>query len=347
MIYVRDKRKRKDYVEIYMSTYEEVYDMNNTIDKTALINSLSKNKIFACTVTKDDERVFEYFKNKKIEGKHQKIYSCTKTVLSLLIGIAFNKGYLHNLHEPIESYFTKELALQHDIRKKEITLYHLLTMTPGFHFPEWEEWGGSAPFTNGDNIQFVLDRELIYAPGEHMSYNSGCSYLLTAILQQVTNQSALDFANEQLFQPLGITDFQWHKDNKGIYNGSDGLMLTIPDMEKLCKLMLQKGKWKNKQIVSESWIKQAISPHYSTYKHIGEYGLHWWSARIDPELEDDSDFNRFHFGLGYGGQYMIVVPKFNLSVTFISVLYDKPLLPFRIFQSEILSAFTNNKENQL
>ncbi|MEL3962511.1 serine hydrolase [Lysinibacillus endophyticus] len=319
--------------------------MSNGMNEQELNKILSKEKILACTIMMNESRVFEYFKNKKIEDKQHKIYSCTKTILSLLVGIAFDKGYLHNLHQPIQEYFSKELQAQSDERKNDITLYHLLTMTPGLHFPEWEEWDGFAPMVQGgDIIKFTLDRELILPPGEKMNYNSGCSHLITAILQQVTGETALQFAQKHLFKPLNISNVEWYKDNKGIYKGADGLRLTIADMEKLCLLMLQKGQWKGTQIVSEKWIEQAISPHYSTYKHIGEYGLHWWTSKINPTLDDDSDSNRFHFGLGFGGQYMIIVPKFNLSVIFISELYKEPLNPLNIFKSKILEHFIHNEE---
>ncbi|CAM5217188.1 Beta-lactamase-related domain-containing protein OS=Ureibacillus acetophenoni OX=614649 GN=SAMN05877842_11775 PE=4 SV=1 [Ureibacillus acetophenoni] len=319
--------------------------MSEAIYEFGLTTILTKEKILGCTITKDGKRIFEYYKNKKIADKQHKVYSCTKSVLSLLVGIAFDKGYLHDLHEPIDKYFPKVLQAQNDPRKNNITLYHLLTMTPGLHFPEWEEWRAKAPMAQGgDIIRFVLDRDLIYSPGEKMSYNSGCSHLITSILQQVTGETALQFAQKHLFQPLNISNVEWYKDNKGIYKGADGIRFKIDDMEKICLLMLQKGKWKGKQIVSEKWITQAISPHFSTYKHIGEYGLHWWTSRIDPELEDDSDSNRFHFALGHGGQYMIIVPKYNLYVTFVSELYDTSLLPLKVFRSQILKQFTLNDE---
>lgn len=149
-------------------------------------------------------------------------------------------------------------------------------MTPGLHFPEWEEWRGFAPMAQGGNIiKFVLNRELIYSPGEKMSYNSGCSHLITSILQQATGETALQFAQKHLFQHLNINKVEWYKDNKGVYKGADGIRLTVQDMEKIGLLMLQKGKWNGKQIVSEKWIAQAIFPHFSTYKQIGDYGLHW------------------------------------------------------------------------
>jgi len=206
---------------------------SNTINEQELTNIFSKEKILGCTITKDGNRIFEYYKNKKIEDKQHKVYSCTKSVLSLLIGIAFDKGYLHDLHEPIDKYFPKQLQAQNDPRKSKITLYHLLTMTPGLHFPEWEEWGAKAPMVQGgDVVKFVLDRELIFNPGEKMNYNSGCSHLITSILQQVTGETALQFAEKHLFQPLNISKVEWYKDNKGIYKGADGIRFKIADMEK-------------------------------------------------------------------------------------------------------------------
>ncbi|NGZ76682.1 serine hydrolase domain-containing protein [Saccharibacillus alkalitolerans] len=138
---------------------------------------------------KDDRLVFEYYKNRKIERGPQKINSCTKSILSILIG---------SLDAP---------------RKRDITIEDLLTMSAGFDWPEFGEWNFFAPMVFSPNIvKFVFDRELRHDPGEKMNYNSGCSQVLTAILQKATGMKAVDFANLHLFQPLGIMNARWYED---------------------------------------------------------------------------------------------------------------------------------------
>lgn len=309
------------------------------LDNKALTKSLSKDKILACVISKNNKVEFDYYKNRKVIKKQHKINSCTKSILSILLGIAFDKGYLTNIHESIEKYFPKEMKAQEDKRKKDISIYHLLTMTSGLHFPEWGEWNGFAPMIQGGNIvKFVLNRPLEYPPGERMNYNSGCSHLLTSILQQVTNQTALEFAETHLFAPLGIKKTVWYIDNNGVNRGADGLRLAIPDMMKVGQLLSQKGKWNGNTVVSENWLRETTTPHFLTYEHIGDYGYQWWTAKIDAEIEDTSENNRFQFALGFGGQYIIVVPKFELIVVFVSEIYDASLKPLQLFRQHILSS---------
>jgi CubicO group peptidase (beta-lactamase class C family) len=305
---------------------------------TILAKKLSKEKILGCIVRKNGEVVFEYYKNRKTAAKHHKINSCTKSILSSILGIAFDRGYLRDLHQPITDYFPKELLTQPDIRKRDLTIHHLLTMTPGFHFPEWEEWNGFAPMAQGgDIIKFVLNRDLIHEPGEMMSYNSGCSHLLTYILQEAAGKTALEFAQQELFHPLGIEDPVWYSDSKGVNRGADGIRLTMKDMLTFGTLYLQNGEWGGRRLISSKWITDSLKPRFLTYEHIGFYSYHWWTAKINVNSEDLSDDNLFHFALGYGGQYIIIVPSMGMVCVFVSEMYHASLKPLALFREFILT----------
>ncbi|MGX6446335.1 serine hydrolase domain-containing protein [Neobacillus sp. K501] len=294
-----------------------------------LEKQITKEKITTCLISINDRLVFTYYKNKKMETKLHKINSVTKSILSLLVGIAIDRNEIESIHMPIQSFFPT-LAQNHP----EITIEHLLTMSPGIHWPEFSDWGGTClPMSNSRNwIKFFFERDIIGIPGEDMYYNSGCSHILSAILQQVTRKSVKEYAAEHLFKPLQINDFIWHSDSKGITIGGFGLYLKPADMMKIGKLVLQDGIWKNKVIVSESWIKQATTAELHTYDRIGSYGYHWWI--LTDEHNNPSKPKAF-FAMGYGGQYIIVVPKYNLITTFTSELDLKPLLPLSIFKENI------------
>ncbi|MED1918457.1 serine hydrolase [Bacillus thuringiensis] len=299
---------------------------------------IRKEKVVSCLVIQDGYLVYEYLKNKKQAQKLQKINSCTKSFISALIGIALDQELIAGLDTPITSYFPCLEQKSVDPVKRSITLFHLLTMTPGFDWPEFGEWQSFPRMLySPDWVRFVLDRPLLDQPGEKMNYNSGCSHLLSAILQKATGMSTYDFAKKHLFQPLNIEDSYWYSDGQGIYNGGDGLRLTSRDMAKLGTLYLQGGQWQEKQIVSAGWVQESIQPKFRTYERIGSYGLHWWSDRIDLSKEWTED-NWYYFALGFGGQNIIVVPSRDLTVVFSSELYDHSLRPLASFRQYILAA---------
>ncbi|MFX3673450.1 MAG: serine hydrolase domain-containing protein [Paenisporosarcina sp.] len=297
-----------------------------------LSNELKKEKINSVLINKNSERVFEYYKNKKQKDKLHKINSCTKSIMSILIGIALDKQYIKTIESPIHEFFPKIFKEQSDNRKMGITIRHLLTMTDGLDFPEFGEWKGFAPMVYyHDIVKFVIDRPLKYDVGTHMNYNSGCSHTLSAILQQTTNMKTEDFAYEFLFKPLGIKEYRWYLDRMNINKGADGLILKIEDMEKIGKLILQNGLFDGKRIVSEGWIKESTAPNLLTYDNVGYYGMQWWVNKIDEE-KDFSSENTYCFALGFGGQYILIIPFYHVVISITSDIYDDSLRPMRIIR---------------
>lgn len=297
-----------------------------------LEQAIKKEKIASCLIYHRGETVYQYYKNKKMEHKLFQINSVTKSVLSVLIGIAIDKGLIEGIHTPISHYFSDV-----EDEKKQITIEHLLTMAPGWEWGEFGAWGGRPfPMINSKNwVKFILETKMETDPGLHMAYNSGCSHLLSAILQKATNGKTAAYAEKVLFRPLGITDYRWYEDSKGISIGGFGLCLQTADMLKIGLMMMEGGVWLNKPIVSDSWISSSTSAKYHTYDSIGSYGYHWW-VLVD-ENRQAYDPNLF-FAMGYGGQYIIVSPEHQFVVVFTSELYNDTFLPLRIFKKYILEA---------
>ncbi|BBI34047.1 hypothetical protein KCTCHS21_34460 [Cohnella abietis] len=175
-------------------------------------------------------------------------------------------------------------------------------------------------------VKYALDRPLISTPGETMNYNSGCSHLLSAILQKTTNKSAREFADQHLFSQLKFSDYIWHEDPQGINIGGFGLHLTVQDMHKFGELYLQKGRWGNKQLISEEWIAFSTEPEYTRYYHFGHYGRHWW-------ISETSNSELFYFAMGMGGQYICVAPSKGIIITVTSDTYGDTLKPLQIIRS--------------
>lgn len=295
-------------------------------------------KILGCLILKNDTIVFDFYKNNKIEPEIHHINSCTKSIISSLVGICIKKGIIEDINAPITQYFGDMLDTRSDDRKGKITLYHLLTMTAGFHWPEFGEWHYFAPMRySKDVIRYILDRELEADPGTKMNYNSGCSHLLTAIIQKQTGTKAAEIAGEYLFKPLGITETRWYE-MQGINLGADGLDMKLIDMLKFGYLYLNKGCLSGNEIVPEGWIEESIVPRFLTYNDIGSYGYHFWVSSIH---NNEGVEVPYYFAMGFGGQFIIVVPMYKMVVVFASRDYTDTFLPMRLFREYIMKAVGN------
>ncbi|MGV7116738.1 serine hydrolase domain-containing protein [Paenibacillus kyungheensis] len=288
----------------------------------SFVHYLKKEKIESCLVSVGSDIVLQYFRNNKSKDKLHKINSCTKSITSCLIGIAVEQGLISDLRTPIVHYFPS-LQQDKDIRKQSITIEHLLSMSAGFDWPELGEWNGWPAMIHSPNwVDYILERPLNAEPGERMNYNSGCSHLLLAILQQVSGMSAKDFAIKYLFSSLKMKDFIWHVDPQGVNIGGFGIHMSIQDMQKFGYFYLNKGRYGKRQLLSEEWIATSTQPKYLTYDDIGYYGHHWWIANESLE-------HPFYFAMGMGGQYICVDHSQNIVVALTSDTYGDTLKPLK------------------
>lgn len=295
-----------------------------------LSDVMKSEKLHSCLISKDGSLLFQYFKNRKCENKRHKINSCTKSFTSSLIGIAYDQGTLPDLSTPIFEFFPA-LSEDRDPRKKRITIDHLLTMSAGFDWPEMGEWGGWPQMIHSSNwVKYVLERPLLTDPGESMNYNSGCSQLLTAIVQKLTNASVQQFAERHLFTPLEFSDYIWHEDPQGIAIGGFGLHLAVQDMHKFGQLYLNKGRWGKKQLVNERWIAFTTQPEFLTFAEYGHYGRHWW-------VSQNSASEPIYFAMGMGGQYICVSPSKGTVISITNDTYGDALKPLRLIQKVLSS----------
>jgi hypothetical protein len=168
-------------------------------------------------------------------------------------------------------------------------------------------WEGLFQMWKSENWnQYMLDLPLVEAPGTRFEYCNGATYLLSAIIQKTTGMRSLEFARNNLFDPLGITDVYWLANPQGIDIGMGGMWLKPHDMAKFGWLFLNKGEWDSKTIVSEEWVDAATQGHIKA-DFFDQYGYQWW-------IDNDG----YYVAVGYGGQRIFVVPKVNLVVVFTS-----------------------------
>jgi CubicO group peptidase (beta-lactamase class C family) len=242
-------------------------------------------------------------------GLMHDIASCTKSFTTTLIGIAIDKGFIKSVQQPVIDLFSKRKIANMDGHKESMTLEHLLTMTSGlscYHRPG--EITLQKMLQSQDWVQFTLDLAMNEPPGTRFEYCSPCSHLLSAIIQENTGMSILDFSRRHLFEPLGFSEVIWPADPQGINHGWGDLHLTPHDMAKLGYLYLNNGLWQGKRIISSQWIAATIKKHSSPppdiYPVFG-YGYQWWLTTPDIYYAD-----------GRGGQMILVVPEADIVVVF-------------------------------
>lgn len=290
--------------------------------------ALKKGQIQACLIMQNESIVFKYYKNKKSENMQHPIHSCSKSIVSILMGIVIKDGTILDIDTPIMQYL-KSYANDFKNGKEHITIRHLLTMTSGIDWPEFGEWNFGSPMEySKDIIKFILERQQSEAIGTKMNYNSGCSNLLSYILQTVSGMKLSEYANQHLFAPLGISDYTWHE-KQGISLGANGLRMKVDDMMKLGYLYLHNGKINDTVIVPENWIEESTKPYFITYDDIGYYGLHWWVSSLKTKENIEAPY---YFALGLFGQYIIVVPKYEMIVVFVSENYGDTMKPMKYFR---------------
>lgn len=265
--------------------------------------------------------------------KHS-IYSCTKSIVSALVGIAIDKGYIKDVNQPLSSFFPEKTA-HLDAQKTGITLEHLLTMSSGLETQDsyQYQWKGLGGMINSpDWIQFVLDLPLAAEPGKQFEYSNLSSYLLAAILHKTTKMPVLAFARQHLFGPLGIEDVKWKADPNGIYAGWGSMMLMPRDMAKIGLLYLNHGKWDGKQIVPRAWVETSTKHHMDANLFSG-YGYQWWVEKED-----------YYAAVGYQGQFIFVVPSKKLVVVFTGNLLGRDFfIPKNLLEKHIMTAVVSDE----
>ncbi len=209
-----------------------------------------------------------YFHGPKRDTLHE-IHSCTKSIMSILIGIAIDQSYIKDIHRPVISYFPEKRFSNLDDRKKAMTLEHVLMMATGLKCRDSYKYGWKGIFAlmqQNDWVQYILGLPMEVSPGERFEYCNSASFLLSAIVQKVTGMKTQEFARNQLFTPLGINDVGWAKNPNGITIGWGQMSLKPQDMAKIGYLCLKQGQWEGQQIVSKDWME------ISTRKHMGISG---------------------------------------------------------------------------
>jgi CubicO group peptidase (beta-lactamase class C family) len=231
--------------------------------------------------------------------------SVTKSVMTTLIAIAADQGKL-SLDAPMRSFFPDRTIANRDARKERITVRHLASMSSGLECTaERDEETLKQMQAAPDYVQFVLDRKVVAEPGTRFLYCSPAIHLLSPILQRATGMTALDFARQNLFAPLGIKDALWESDPQGFSDGWGDLYLRPRDMAKIGYLWLNNGQWDGKQVVPREWVEASVKVQMAETGDDDKYGYGWWITN-----EDTGEYA----AIGRGGQRIQVVPALNAII---------------------------------
>ncbi len=263
-------------------------------------------------------------------GNLHTMQSVTKSVVSAVIGIAVGRNEFPSLDTPVLSFFDPAKVANLDDRKRRITLRHLLTMTAGF------DWDEDLPYIDPKNtfsiliftpdwVQFTIDRPMAREPGEVFQYNSGETLLLGHIFRQATGVDLEEYAAKHLFAPLGIDNYEWKRTPFGLVDTQEGLFVSSRDIAKIAYLFLHQGRWDDRQVVPQEWVKLSLTPNKNVVDDGSiQYGYKWWLYRYQFQGKDRIAFA----GAGFGGQRPIVLPELDLVLVFTgwNILPDRPFL---------------------
>lgn len=303
-------------------------------------------RIESLLILKNNKLIVEEYYYGYNRTRLHKIRSCTKSITSLLLGIALERHKDIKVDQSLFSFFPEYDSLKTE-EKEQITLKHALTMTAGF---QWKDTPKEM-FETDDWLRYILSRSLETKPGDNFNYNSGCSILLGGIINFLEGEHAQVYAEELLFGPLGISEYIWETHQNGIPDCGGGLQLLPRDMAKVGLLVLNDGKWMNKQIVSKEWIRESTRPHVPESKFF-DYGYQWWhrSKKNKPWWKKSNDGvtdeNDMIVALGHGGQYIMVIGDLNMVVVTTASNYDnknKALGQVPMVIEEIVPIFADSK----
>jgi CubicO group peptidase (beta-lactamase class C family) len=277
----------------------------------AALEAAEISRVRSLLVVRNGRVVLEQYYRGNHADSLNDVRSVTKSVMSMLVGIALEQGYLSSLDQTLGEFLGPELEGLDPV-KGEISIGNVLTMRTGL---EWPENSGSQSAYNdwirsGDWVGHVLGQRLVDPPGSRFNYNSGAIHLLGIVLERATGQRLPDYAEANLFGPMGVDRVRWEAFSDGTVNGGAGIDLRPRDLARLGQLFLQSGHDGLGQRVPRAWVQAASRPAFSWQASYGtlaglSYGFLWWTNAERPEA---------FFAWGYGGQFVYVVPSLQLVV---------------------------------
>ncbi|MBC53893.1 MAG: 6-aminohexanoate hydrolase [Gammaproteobacteria bacterium] len=262
-------------------------------------------RIHSLLISHQGERIVERYYAGKTASQPANMKSASKSVISALVGIAIDNGYINSVDEPVTTFFPGFTHPQSPERWQQLTVRDLLTMQAGLQSTSGRNYGR---WVVSDNwVEAALSRPFIAEPGSDMIYSTGSTHILSAILTRATGMSTREFAQQYLASPMGFRMAYWSQDPQGIYFGGNDMEITPRQMLAFGELYLNNGRYNNAQIVSADWVQDSYQSHATSPRGQGRfYGYGWWLREMAGMLVP--------LAWGYGGQLIFVVEEYDLVI---------------------------------
>ena len=300
------------------------------IELDSMISAGKYERITSVLVSKNGRLLFEkYYNENTIDSKHN-TRSCTKTLATLLTGIAIDKGHIKSEKDKILTYLQHKIPYQNpDKRKEDITIEDLLTMTSVLECDDenWHSRGHEERmYFIEDWTQFLLDlpvRSYPFGPkpedspyGRRFAYASAKAAAVAEILENAVGSNLVEFTKKHLFEPLEIEDCTIHTTPQNILNTAGGSEYRSRDLLKLIQLCINRGSWNGQQIIPSDWIEKATSPKANAYDGV-DYGYFFWLKKYGIDKKYPS-----YYMSGNGGNKAIAIPELDLTIVITTRNYN-------------------------
>jgi CubicO group peptidase (beta-lactamase class C family) len=266
--------------------------------------------------------VDEYFAGWTADSIHTE-QSVTKSVTSLVAGIAIGRGDIRGVDQPLVELLSRYAPIANlDDRKRAITVRDVLTMRTGLDWNEDSYPGSPLERLNTlqtDWLRFVVDWPMREQPGTRWQYNSGGVIALGGAIGIAGGMNTADYARTHLLRPIGITGDKWYRGfPDALPHTGGGLLLSTRDLARVGYLVLRRGRWNTTQVVPESWITEStrplVTPAYRLGGRQSSYGYLWWLYTLTGSTPDASTADLVIAASGAQGQWLFIVPKHDLVV---------------------------------
>lgn len=268
--------------------------------------------LYSLLIHKDGKTVYGKYFNGRRETSLMNDQSLTKSVVSLLVGIAIDKGFIHSVDEPIVDFFP-ELKNDPDPRKPQVTIRQIMNQASGLYHEDLTKLGGLLEYLMAPSQKdLVLNAPLNDEPGRTWHYSNAATHLLSVILTKSTGTDTYTFGKKYLFDPLGIRTLEWPQMKDGYYDGCGLLAIRLrsEDMLKIGLLILHHGRYNDKQIVPANWTDLILNPDKSYPTEWGfdhsTYALCYYHATVGT--------TPITYGMGWGGQFLVIIPTLNAVI---------------------------------
>ena len=275
------------------------------------------------------------------------VHSVSKSFMSTLAGLAIRDGFIASVNQSVLDFFPEHAGL-FDITKQGIQLRHMMSMSSGL---DWNEWDVPAmDFENNDAIRYqnapdpsvyFFSKNLVHEPGSTFYYNTAGFQMMGEVIRRATGMHLDDYANQVLFQPLGIERFEWLQHPHGSMYIVGDILLRPRDMAKFGQLLLQDGQWSGQQVVPADWLQLAAAESLSIahvgYKGFSSYGFFWWLKSFRVGVTDVPAI----CADGLAGQSIMIFPTLDMIVVVTGGNYDSPSREHDLVSNHVLPSVIN------